>query len=80
MEQTELQLRHPKTGEPCDCTVWVSSRHTAQGAASISWRAELRIQGQLTQAIGPRNTELMEGALLLPPDVLAKTLMERALA
>jgi|GEM_PF-3766166 len=79
MEQTELQLRHPKTGALCDCRVWVSSRHPARDAASISWRAEISIAGQPRIDLGPRNTELAPGALLLPPDLLARTLLERSL-
>lgn len=80
MDLTELQLNHPQTGELCDCKVWVTSRHPSQDGASITWRAEVRIEGKPKLDIGPRSSDLMAGALLLPPDLLARSLLERALA
>lgn len=79
MDQVDLSLGHPKTGAPCDCTVWINSRHPAQGGASVTWHAVVRTAGQPQQEIGPRSSSLMEGALLLPPETLARVLLEQAL-
>lgn len=81
MDQAEFRLPHPRTGEPCDCKVWISSRHAAAGgAASISWRADVQIGDQAAKLeLGPRIDNLMAGALLLPPDTLARQLVERSL-
>lgn len=79
MEVTEFQLNHPKTGAPCDCTVWVMSRHRSTEGANIVWRAEWRMADQPKMEIGLRSSDLLVGALLLPSEVLARALMEGAL-
>ncbi|WP_374434775.1 hypothetical protein [Inhella sp.] len=80
MEHVELSMGHPTTGSPCQCSVWIVSRHATQGGAEVTWHAKVREQGQAEREFGLRHTELMEGALLLPPEVLAKSLLTQSLA
>lgn len=79
MEQVELSMGHPQTGSACQCTVWIVSRHPTQDGAEVTWHAKVRETGQAERELSLRHTALMQGALLLPAEVLAKSLLTQSL-
>ena len=80
MEHVELSMGHPRTGSPCECTVWIVSRHATQAGAEVTWHAKVREEGQAEREFSLRHTELMAGAMLLPTEVLAKSLLTQSLS